>query len=99
MSKGELVGGILGVGIASIPGAGLTAWMGFQYGSALGGMLMPNDAPSIESGRLSDVRGSGSSQGVPMPKVYGRQRVGAVVIYASEVREQTVTSGGGGGKK
>lgn len=98
-SKGEVLGGILGVGIASIPGVGMTAFMGLQLGSALGGMLLPNDAPSLEQGRLSDVRGSGSSQGVPIPRIYGRQRVGVVVVYLGEVREVAVNQGGGGGGK
>lgn len=105
MSKGEVLGGILGVALAGIPGASLginalTAWQGFQIGAAVAGMLMaPNDAPTIEQGRLSDVRGSGSSQGVPIPTVYGRERVGCVVVYAGDVREVIVNQGGGGGGK
>lgn len=98
-SKGEIYGGILGAAIAGIPGIGMTAWMGFQLGSALGGMLAPTDAPNIEQGRLSDVRGSGSSQGVPIPTIFGRQRVGCIVVYAGTVQEVAVSSGGGGGKK
>lgn len=102
-SGGELIGGILGIALAGIPGGAgfqaLTAWQGFQIGAAVGGMLAPNDAPNIEQGRLSDVRGSGSSQGVPIPKVYGRQRVGCVVVFASDVKEVAVDQGGGGGKK
>lgn len=103
-SAGELIGGILGVALAGIPGgagfSALTAWQGFQIGAAIGGMLAPADTPNIEQGRLSDVRGSGSSQGVPIPKVYGRHRVGCVVVYASSIKEvKEDGDGGGGGKK
>ena len=99
-SKGEIFGGILGVAIAGIPGIGMTALLGLQLGSAIGGMLLPNDAPNVEQGRLSDVRGSGSSQGVPIPTIFGRQRVGGVVVYLSDVREVAVEQdSGGGGKK
>ncbi len=103
MSSGELIGGILGVALAGIPGgaglSALTAWQGFQVGAAVGGLLAPNDAPNIEQGRLSDVRGSGSSYGVPIPKVYGRHRVGCVVVYMSDAKEVKESEGGGGGKK
>lgn len=98
-SKGEITGGILGIAIASVPGAwGIGAFGGFQVGAAIGGMLMPTNAPSVDQGRLSDVRTSGSSQGVPIPKLYGRQRVGVTMIWCSGVREVS-SSAGGGGKK
>ena len=98
-SKGEIFGGLGGIAIASVPGAwGIGAFGAFQVGAAVGGMLFPADVPNIEQGRLSDVRGTGSAQGIPIPKVYGRQRVGGVLFYASSITEINKDSGGGGKK-
>jgi transposase len=102
-SKGELFGGAIGVALTAIPGIGMgahaiTAMSAFMMGSAVGGMLAPNDMGNSELGKLSDVRGSGSSQGVGIPYVFGRQRVGGVVIYQSQVREAKKNQGGGGKK-
>lgn len=95
-NKGELGGGLFGLLIASIPGAwGIGAFGAFQVGAAIGGILFPTEAPNVEEGRLSDVRTSGSSQGVPIPYVFGRERLGTTMIWCSSVREVAIDQGGG----
>lgn len=95
-SKGEFFGGLLGAAIVGIPGlTALTAFQGFQLGSALGAMFAPSDSGNSSLGRLSDVRTSGSSQGVGIPIIYGRQREGCIIAYMSAITESTHSEGGG----
>ncbi|HEX7856711.1 MAG TPA: phage tail protein [Sphingobium sp.] len=48
--------------------------------------------------RLSDLRVQTSSFGTQIPRLYGRMRVAGTVIWATDLREQAQTSGGGKGK-
>jgi hypothetical protein len=99
-SKGEFIGGVLGAAIVGIPGlTAMTALQGFQLGSALGGLFTPNESQSAEYGRLSDVRSSGSTQGAPIPVIFGRHRVGVNIVYLSDITETKRTENVGGGKK
>ena len=93
---GGLIGGLIGLAVASIPGAwAVGALAGFQIGAGIGELLFPPQAPSSDVGRLTDVRSSGSSMGVPIPTVWGRQRVGCVVVVLGDITEVSPDSGGG----
>ncbi len=55
----------------------------------------------VDGPRLSDVRITSSTEGAPIPRLYGRARLGAQVIWACNLTETVVprdTSGGGAGK-
>lgn len=94
----QLVMGLAGAAIAGIPGLGVTAFTGFSIGLTLGGILFPEDLGTQERGKLSDIKIQGATQGTPLPKVFGVDRVAGNVIYTSSVRETvTVTEEGGGG--
>jgi hypothetical protein len=59
-------------------------------------------ARSREGPRLADLAIMASTEGAPIPRLYGRARIAGEVIWATELEEaistRTETSGGGGGK-
>jgi hypothetical protein len=86
---------------ATISGAAIGAQIGALAGSFVDAALF---APSGQSRtytgpRLSDLRVTASTEGAPIPRLYGRARVGGQVIWATELEEEVVTTetGGGGG--
>ncbi|MBM3529044.1 MAG: hypothetical protein FJX62_13220 [Alphaproteobacteria bacterium] len=58
-------------------------------------------ARSVQGPRLSDLDVMASTEGAPIPRLYGRARIAGEVIWATELEEvvatRTETSGGGGG--
>lgn len=57
---------------------------------------------SVQGPRLADLDVMASTEGAPIPRVYGRARLSGQVIWATRLEEvvstRTETSGGGGGK-
>ena len=106
-AAGAAIGGaLLPTGI-TILGATLTgAAIGGAIGGTVGGIIdQMLFAPTIrnEGPRLSDLHMQTSTEGAPIPKVYGRVRLGTQVIWATKFREVKSTKsqggkGGGGGK-
>jgi GTA TIM-barrel-like domain/Putative phage tail protein len=81
--------------------------IGGAIGSALGGTLgamadraLLGGGKAIEGPRLSDLTGITATEGAPIPRAYGRVRLGGQVIWATEFEEQRSVekSGTGGGK-
>ena len=110
---GSAVGGALLPGGVSLFGTTLTgAALGGAFGSIAGSfvdqaLLGPLAGPSgqtrIEQGpRLFDLKLSGSSEGAPLPRVYGRVRLPGQLIWATRFKEDvtvtTQTTGGGEAK-
>ncbi|MDE2164109.1 MAG: glycoside hydrolase/phage tail family protein [Alphaproteobacteria bacterium] len=82
-------GGFLGLTGAQLGGA-LGAYAGMQIDAA----LMP---PVKRSGpRLGDIAIQSSSEGAPIPRVYGRMRAAGQLIWASRFQESTSTTTTGG---
>lgn len=92
----ELVVGIAGAALGGIPGIGFTAWTGFQGGLAVGQLLFGGPSRGVAS-RLQDIRVTSSVEGSPLPIVYGRQRVGGNIVWASGLRVTSNRQGGKGG--
>lgn len=88
---------------ATLSGAAIGAQVGAFAGSYVDQALF---APSgqtkpVEGPRLSELHVTASTEGAPIPRLYGRARVGGQVIWATKFEEDIVrrdTSGGGGGK-
>lgn len=97
----ELILGGIGAAIGSaIPGVGWLA--GFQVGATLGSLLFPPEGPSMERGRVDEIRLQGASQGAAIPIIYGRNRTAGTIIWATGIIETASSSssggkGGGGG--
>jgi len=106
-AAGAAVGGALAPAGLSILGVTLTgATLGSQVGALAGAyidqsLLGPSAQARILAGpRLSELRVTASSEGAPIPRLYGRARLGGQVIWASNLEEEVVraTDSGGSGK-
>ncbi len=102
-TAGAAVGTALGGPIGGIVGR----VVGAAAGSALDGALLGGSATRrVEGPRLSDVAGLSSTEGDPIPRVYGRARIGGTLIWATrplevaatEVERAAGAKGGGGAK-
>lgn len=104
---GAAVGGSLlptGIGLlgATISGATLGGQLGALAGSYVDNALFGASGQSraVEGPRLADLHVTGSTEGAPLPRLYGRARLGGQVIWATDFEEEVVKSSGatGGGK-
>src|SRR5580693_9200992 len=98
----SLVLGVVGAGLGGslFGGATLLGIGGAQIGGALGAILGSQiDAaisPARSTGpRLSDTSIQSSTEGAPIPSLYGRCRVAGQLIWASQFKESTVTTNTG----
>lgn len=92
------------IGGSVLPGASLLggALSGASIGTALGGVAgavvdQTLFAPSgqervLEGSRLSDLKVSSSTEGAPIPRVYGRARVQGQLIWATRFEEEVITT-------
>ncbi len=92
-SAGAAVGGLFGpVGslLGQIAGAAL--------GSAIDRALFGNGSAAKDGPRLGSLDVMSSSEGAPVPRIYGRVRLAGQVIWATQLEEVAVTDEAGGGK-
>jgi len=84
-----------------------TAIAGAQIGQAIGGIigsivdqsLFGPGRQRVEGPRLKDIHVQSSSEGTPIPEIFGRTRVAGQIIWATRFKEVSETrSAGGGGK-
>jgi GTA TIM-barrel-like domain/Putative phage tail protein len=91
-----LPGSILGISGATI-GSQLGQLAGAYVDQALFGAA--GQGRSFEGPRLDELRVTASSEGAPIPRVYGAARVSGQVIWATEFEEVRSTSSAGGQSK
>lgn len=94
-AAGTALGGPIGGVIGRVVGA---AAGGAIDGALLGARSGPRH---VEGPRLADVAGLTSTEGDPVPRVYGRARLGGTLIWATrplEVANTTVERAGNGAK-
>ena len=86
---------------ATLTGAAIGAQVGAFAGSFVDRALFAASGQSrpVHGPRLTEVRLTGSSEGAPIPRLYGRARIGGQVIWATDFEEETTktSSGGKGG--
>lgn len=97
-AAGGLIGGALFGPIGAVAGRALGAIGGSVIdGALLGG----NRARRVEGPRLTDLDVMASTDGAPLPRVYGRARLAGQVIWATKLlevkKEETQSIGGKGG--
>jgi hypothetical protein len=95
-AAGGAIGGLFGpVGVI----AGRLA--GAVVGNMLDHALFGGAGRTVEGPRLSDLDVMASTEGAPIPRVYGRARLGGQVIWATPLEEvvtsESTSSGGGKG--
>lgn len=82
---------------ATISGAAIGSAVGTLAGSYIDARLFGSSA-SAEGPRLGDLHVMASTEGAPIPRVYGRARLGGQVIWATDYVEHRQTRSAGGGK-
>lgn len=102
---GAAVGGLIGGPVGAIAGRAIGGLAGAMIDSTLlasgGGGTQYREGP-----RLADMDGLTSTEGAPVPRVYGRARIGGQLIWATRFEEmvehdvtRSPTRGGKGGQK
>jgi len=100
---GQAVGpSLFGAGFSvfgvTISGAEIGSAIGALAGSLIDSALMPGQHIVRQGPRLSDINIQSSTEGAPIPRVYGRIRVAGRIIWASQFKETAATTNSGGGK-
>lgn len=85
---GQVVGGAIGGPIGATIGRAL----GALAGSAVDGMLFEERPQPRQAAAGADIRLQGSTEGAPIPRLYGWSRVTGNIIWATALEE--VTTGG-----
>ncbi|MBF9232070.1 baseplate multidomain protein megatron [Microvirga alba] len=107
---GSVVGGMIGGPVGAMAGRALGGLAGAAIDNAL--LSGGSDGPKIVEGpRLKEIDGLTSTEGTPIPRVYGRARIGGQLIWSTRLLEAANTktersgsqggkgAGGGGGQK
>lgn len=82
-SVGSAIGGTIGGPVGSAIGSAL----GAVAGAAIADSLLGGAARRVEGPRLRDVEGVASTEGAPIPRLYGRARLGGQIIWATRPLE------------
>jgi hypothetical protein len=99
-----LGGALLPAGIsllgATLSGAAIGSQIGALAGSYVDQALLGSAGGrrAVSGPRLSDLKVTSSTEGAPVPRVFGTARIGGQVIWATDLEEEAVTSTPGGGK-
>jgi hypothetical protein len=89
---------VLGTTIAGATiGSQLGALAGSQIDQALFGAS--GNSRNVDGPRLSDLRITASTEGAPIPRLYGRARLGGQVIWATSLEEEAIDRDASGGGK
>ncbi|MBZ8135499.1 glycoside hydrolase/phage tail family protein [Afifella sp. IM 167] len=96
-AAGAAFGSLFG-GVGLIAGRAAGALAGYALDNALFGT-----SRGLEGPRLSDLTVHGSTEGAPVPRVYGRARLAGQIVWATDFEEvvstTTSSSGGKGGPR
>ena len=90
----QAAGGALGTALGGPIGAVAGRVLGGAVGALADGALFGAGARTrfVEGPRLGDVSGIASTEGAPIPRVYGRARVGAEIIWTTRLEEVATTT-------
>ncbi|MBL8844444.1 MAG: glycoside hydrolase/phage tail family protein [Hyphomicrobium zavarzinii] len=85
----------------TLSGAAIGSQIGAFAGSYIDNALFGSSGQrrTVEGPRLSDLHITASTEGAPIPRLYGRARLGGQIIWADEIRERVITSRSGGSSK
>ncbi|MEO1266243.1 MAG: hypothetical protein AAFV26_11120, partial [Pseudomonadota bacterium] len=83
---------------ATLTGAAIGTQVGALAGSVIDQALFGPGQQSHEGPRLDELRVTTSTEGAPIPKVYGAARLGGQVIWADDFEEVVSDEEVGGGK-
>jgi hypothetical protein len=90
---GSAFGGFSIFGV-TVTGAQIGGAIGAYAGLQLDAALLP--ATKRSSGRLTNIAVQSSSEGTPIPRLYGKMRLAGEILWASRFKETSSTSRSGG---
>lgn len=96
----QTVGAVAGQFLGGPIGAVIGQTVGAVAGNAIDQRLFGPGARDISGPRLTSLAGIASTEGAPIPRVFGRARIGGQMIWATRFEEEVSTervSGGGKG--
>ena len=101
-AAGAALGGSLGGSLAGLSMLTLGQAAGAALGSVIDQKVMGLGSEPVETGRIDRLRVMGSSEGVALPRAFGRNRLSGQLIWSSRFRERVNEEevggkGGGGG--
>ncbi len=93
-AAGAAVGGMVGGSILGISAATIGGAIGTALGSSVDAMLLSRLQPAqrVEGARLEALRVTSATEGAPIPRIFGRMRIGGTLIWATDFREEKITS-------
>lgn len=96
---GSILPGSVSLFGSAISGAALGGFVGAQLGAVADRALLGALGPDREGPRLPDLRLQSSTEGAPIPRLYGRARIAGQVIWAARytetaTRDRTGSKGG-----
>ena len=84
-TAGQMIGGAVGGPVGAMIGQTL----GSLAGSAIDGALFGQTQKRVVEGpRLTEMQGLASTEGAPIPRIYGRARIGGQLIWATRFEEK-----------
>ncbi len=97
---GTAIGGGFGGAILGLSGAAIGGMIGSGIGSMVDSWIVSSMMPGqrIEGARIDSLRVTSATEGVVIPRLYGRIRIGGNIIWATDFREEVNTTRQGGGK-
>ena len=95
-AAGAAIGSGFGGAVLGLSGAVIGRAVGATLGRAIDQRLLGSGSDVVESGRVERFRLTGASEGAPLPRLWGRVRVGGQVIWASRFLETSSVSNQGG---
>jgi hypothetical protein len=99
---GSAIGGAFGGTILGLSGAAIGGLVGSSIGSVVDSYLLASLTPGqrVEGARLDGLRITSATEGTVLPRLFGRMRLGGNIIWATDFREEIVTTStrAGGGK-
>lgn len=95
-AAGAAIGGSIGGSVAGLSSVVIGRAVGATLGQAIDQRLLGQGSTAVETGRVDRFRLTNAGEGNPIAQVFGRTRVGGQVIWSSDFRESSSTSGGGG---
>ena len=84
---GSILPGSVSLFGSAISGAALGGFIGAQLGAVADRALLGGLGPDREGPRLPDLRLQASTEGAPIPRLYGRARIAGQVIWAARYTE------------
>ncbi|MEM8790809.1 MAG: glycoside hydrolase/phage tail family protein [Pseudomonadota bacterium] len=95
-AAGSAVGGAVGGTLLGVSAQTIGQVAGAVGGALIDARLFRSGSQPVETGRARSLRIQGSTEGAPIPTVYGRMRVSGQLIWSTKYLEKVTTTRQGG---